>query len=335
MQSRFHIGKRQVGEGAPAFLIAEAGSNHNQKISRAKALIDAAAASGADAVKFQLFNAEDLYSSEHPAFKTVKACEFPREWVKPLDRYAKKKKILFMATPFDRQAVDLLCAIGSPALKWGSSETTNLSLLKYAAAKNIPLLISTGMCDMADIYEAMEVVEEGGCDKAALLHCVSVYPAEAAEVNLRVMDSLRASFGVPVGFSDHTLGLAAPVAAAALGASVIEKHFTLDRKLKGPDHFYALEPDELKQMVAMIRETESSLGSSVKRVLPLEKKWGRREGLYAARAISKGTKLTPADLRSARPATGIRARYRGALTGFRAKKTIRKDQPLSWEDITG
>ena len=335
MKKAFKIGDQWVGEGKPAFVIAEAGSNHDRKIEQAKQLIDVAKKSGVDAVKFQLFRAEGLYAKDHPAFKVVKENELPRQWLGELVRYAKSKKIIFLATPFDREAVDLLVKHGVPAFKWGSSETTNLDLLRYAALKKKPMLLATGMCDLSDIQQAVEVMIASELDEAALLHCASVYPCPPVQANLRVMDTLKIAFGLPVGFSDHSLGLALPVAAVARGARIIEKHFTLSRALRGPDHSYALEPDELAGMVRLIREAEASLGSSVKILLPDEVKYGRRDGLYAARALSKGQQVSPKDICIKRPAVGIKSRYAKLAIGKTLARSLPKHAPISWTDLKG
>lgn len=276
MKENIRIGNRLVGEGQPTFIIAEVGSNHNRDLVQAKKLIDVASESGADAVKFQLFKADVLYKRHDPMFKVMKENEVPREWVKELSKYANDRGIMFLASPFDREAVDLLQEIESPAIKLASSEAVNLSLLRYAASKKRPILISTGMCDLADVYEAVETISSMGNDDIILLQCTSLYPTESKDVNLRVMDMLRETFQFPVGYSDHTLGYFMPAIAVARGACLVEKHFTLSRKLKGPDHSYALEPDELMQMVKAIREVEQSLGSAVKSILPEEKKVARR-----------------------------------------------------------
>ena len=333
MNQTIAIQSRTVGDGHPVFVIAEAGSNHDQKLARAKELIDVAVQSGADAVKFQLFKAESLYAKDHAAFPVVKANEFPREWLKTLSQYAKAKKIIFLATPFDREAVDLLIRHKIPAFKWGSSETANLDLLKYASEKNRPMLVSTGMCDLADVQQAMDVMTASGCQDVVLMHCASVYPCPPKDTHLKVMDTLKQAFQVPVGFSDHSLGIALPIAAVARGASVIEKHFTLSRKLKGPDHSYALEPSELKEMVNMIKEVRVSLGSAVCEILPEEAKYGRRDGLYAAKTILRGQVISAEDIRITRPAIGIRSRYHALVLGKKASRIIPKDKPIHWEHL--
>lgn len=333
MNKIIKIGNRPIGNGSPVFIIAEAGSNHNQKLSQAKELIDAASESGADAVKFQLFSAEELYSRNNPMFKVMKGNEFPREWLNVLLDYAKKKGVIFLASPFDKKAVDLLVKAGSPAIKWASSETVNLRLLRYAALTKKPLLISTAMCNIADIYEAVEMAKCAENQNVVLLHCAALYPTKPEDVNLFAMDTLRAAFGLPVGYSDHTLGIAAPITAAARGACIIEKHFTLSKKLKGPDHFYSLEPGELKKMVEAIKEVEKCFGSSIKDILPEEKKYARRESLVAKKDISKNANLTKNMFLSSRPAGGIEPRFLNVVIGQKTKKNIKKGDLIKWEHI--
>lgn len=267
-------------------------------------------------------------------FDVMKKNELPREWTRELCKYAKKKGLIFLASPFDREAVDLLCKVDSPAFKWASSETVNLAFLRYAAKKKKPLFISTGMCNLADVYEAVEVAYSSGNQDVVLLHCTSLYPTEPQHVNLAVMDTLKNAFNLPVGYSDHSLGLLVPAIAVAKGACVIEKHFTLSRKLKGPDHSYAIEPDELKQMVREIREVEQSIGSSVKRMLPEEKKFARRDSLIAKRNIIKGAKFTEDMIKVGRPALGIESRFLKVVTEQKANKSIKKGEFITWGMIT-
>lgn len=315
------------------YIIAEAGSNFDGSLDKAKKLIDAAAEAKADAVKFQLFRADILYPERNqPVYAVVKANELPREWVPALAKHSKRRGIDFLATPFDAEAVDLLESAGVGAYKWGSSETTNHRLLLKVARTRKPVYLSTGMCAMADIAEAVEILDANGCPETTILHCYSVYPLPYADANLRVMETLRA-FGKPVGFSDHSLGIALPIAAAALGASVIEKHFTLDRKLKGPDHSYALEPGELAEMVKHIREVEQALGSPLKKLHPDEVAWCRLDGVYARRAIKKGETLAGEALSTRRPAADVPARLARSLCGLRAKAAIPAGSAVRWKDL--
>jgi sialic acid synthase SpsE len=316
------------------YIIAEAGSNFDGKLNQAKQLIDIAADANADAVKFQLFRADVLYPNGPDAVHArVKACELPREWLPELMRHAKARKIDFLATPFDADAIERLEKLGVKAYKWASSETTNHALLVQVARTRKPVYLSTGMCTMADIAEAVEILDANGCPETHILHCYAVYPTNYEDANLRVMETLRRAFHKPVGFSDHSLGVSLPIAAAALGASVIEKHFTLSRKLQGPDHSYAIEPDELRRMVSEIRQVQKALGSPEKRMHPEEIAWGRRDGLYAKRSIRKGQRLSAADLVAKRPATSLAARYRVSAEGMTARRAIKAGGPVNWQDL--
>ncbi|GAB4352950.1 MAG: N-acetylneuraminate synthase family protein [Kiloniellaceae bacterium] len=324
------IAGHPIGADHPPFVIAEAGSNFNQSLDIAKQLIDVAAESGAQAVKFQLFRAEALYppgTEMHAIFKSV---ELNADWLAPLSSHAKARGILFAASVFDRGSLEALEAVGVPFHKVASSETTNLPLLGAMAATGKPLLISTGMCELSDIAEAVTLCRGTGNDKLVLLQCGSLYPLPPEKTHLRALPALAAAFDTALGFSDHTLGMAAGAAAVALGARVIEKHFTLSRAMEGPDHSYALEPGELKAYVATVNEAYAALGSPLKGMLPEERAVGRRNGLYAARAIAAGAEITAADVAVKRPAVGIDARYAGAVVGAKAAKAIDEGEAIAW-----
>ena len=333
MKKEVKIGDRLIGAGAPTFIIAEVGSNHDKNLRQAKELIDIASESQADAVKFQLFKADMFYSPDEPMFSIMKENELPREWVKELYEYASDKGLIFLASPFDKEAVDILQEVGSQAFKIASSETVNLFFLRYVAAKKKPLIISTGMCNLADIHEAVEIVYATGNEEIILLHTSSLYPTEAQYVNLLAMDTLSNAFHLPVGYSDHTLGSLMPAVAVARGACVIEKHFTLSRSLKGPDHAHALEPDEFKQMVSAIKEVEQSLGSPAVKMLPEEKKSARRNSIIAKQDIPKGVVIAEDMLLIERPALGIEPRFIRAVAGQKAKKSIKRNEAITWDMI--
>jgi N,N'-diacetyllegionaminate synthase len=333
MANRIQIGNRWIGESEQPFVIAEIGSNHNQKIDQAKELIDAAADAGADAVKFQFFKAENFYPPSDPIFKIMKDAEFPREWAQELSEYSKKKNVFFMASPFDNEAVDLLVKVKSPALKIASSDTVNLPLLRHAALTGLPMLISTGMCNLADVYEAVEVVRNAGNDKIVLLQCAALYPANAADLNLKAMNAVGEALQTLVGFSDHTLQFYTPSFAVARGACVIEKHVTLSRKLPGPDHSYALEPAEFAQMVQAIREAHAALGSSVKRMLPEERKVARRTSILAKKEIRSGEEIREDMVVIQRPAVGIDGRFLPVVVGQKATRTFKADEPITWDAL--
>lgn len=265
-----------------------------------------------------------------------KANELPREWLGELAEYTRSKGLVFLATPFDKEAVDLLQAVGIPAYKWASQEIVDLPLLKYAGSKGKPMIVSTGVCNLADIQDAVDALYSVHNEDIVLLQCTSLvqYPAKAHQVNLRMMDNIRDAFQLPVGLSEHTLSTVIPAAAVARGACIIEKHFTLSRTLKGPDHSFALEPHELKEMVRTIREVETSLGSSIKRMLPEEEEVAvHGRSLIAKNNIAKGTIITEDMIIIKRPLYGIKPKFLDIVIGREAKKDIEKGDGITWDSI--
>lgn len=333
MNKRIKIGDRYVGIEEPAFIIADVGSNHDRKLSQAKKLIDVGSDCGVDAIKFQIYRTETFYSKADPMYALFKHGELPQEWIGELADYAKNRGIIFLATPFDKESVDILYETGASAFKWASSEIVNLPLLRHAASMKKPMLVSTGMSDMADIQEAIDIIHSTGNEDIVLLQCTSLYPTKPNQVNLQAMDAMKSAFNLLVGFSDHTLSTAIPAAAVARGACVIEKHITLSRSLKGPDHPYAFEPDEFKQMVGAIREVEESLGSPIKKMHPEEKRLARRNSIIAKVDIPAGSKITKDMVVIKRPAYGIKPKYLDIIIGSEAKRDIEKDEAITWEMI--
>jgi len=345
MATKVKIGDQLVGEGEPIFIIAEAGSNHNRDLDTAKKLIDAASDAKADAVKFQTYSAETLYSRKTPEFSylkgqnvhdLVKSIELPGEWQQELAEYADKRGIMFLSTPFDYAAVDDLEEIGVPAFKFASFEITDLELLKYTASKQKPMIVSTGMANLGEIEDAIGAIRSAGNNDIVLLHCSSLYPTPPEVVNLRAMETMREAFKRPVGFSDHTLGIHISLAAAAMGACVIEKHFTLDRTLPGPDHSFAIEPDELKEMVRCVREIEAAKGSGIKERSELEgeEMYAKaRRSIHANVDIPKGVKMTREMLVVKRPGYGIKPKFIDIVVGREANKDIKEDEWITWEII--
>ena len=349
--NKIQIGQHSVGHGEPVFIIAEAGSNHNQDFDQAKRLIDVAAEAKATAVKFQTFSADSLYSKKTPSMSylqknkllkegetvwdLLKKNELPREWQKDLADYCQSKGLLFLSTPFDVKAVEDLEKLNVPAYKIASYEITHLPLLKAVSQTGKPIILSTGMADLTDIEDALEVIGKNGNNQVILLHCAINYPPKFEDVNLRAMITMRQAFQRPVGFSDHTMGISVDIAAVALGACAIEKHYTTDRNLPGPDHPFALEPNELKEMVKGIRETEKSLGSPVKRRTAAEEEMyqlGRRS-LCAAAKISKGTVISKSMIAVKRPGTGIPTKLLDVVIGRTAKEDIDEDEMLLWDKL--
>lgn len=343
------IGDRLVGPDQPAFIIAEAGSNHDRDLNQAKKLIDIAARAGADAVKFQTFTADkiaadteddvvklgDEYQGVPTLYQLYKGLELPRQWQAELKQYADSKGIMFLSTPFDCDAVDELEDLGMLAYKVASFEMVDLPFLKYIARKGKPIILSTGMADLGEIEEALDAIYSQGNDQVVLLHCGICYPMPYGEVNLAAMDTMRQAFQVPVGYSDHTLGISVPLAAAARGANVIEKHFTISRQLTGPDHRFAIEPDELNDMVTGIRQVEAAIGSPIKRHTPSEEVHYRRgrRSIFAKFDIPAGTVITEDMLAVLRPGIGLKPKYIDIVIGRTARTNIKKNEPITWDKI--
>ena len=343
--NKIKIGDRCIGKEESCFIIAEAGVNHNGDIKLAKKLIDAAKDAGVDAVKFQTFEAENVVvknaekaeyqketTGDSSQYKMLKKLELTEHDFKELADYVKKKDIIFLSSPFDKKSVDLLDEINVPVFKIASGEITNFPLLKHIAGKGKPIILSTGMATLGEIEDALRVIREVDVDDVVLLHCVTSYPAKMEDVNLRVLETLKLAFKLPVGFSDHTLGITVPIAAVSLGAVVIEKHFTLDKNLPGPDHKASLEPDELKEMVVAIRDVEKALGDGIKIPTKEEeeiKKVARRS-VVAKVDIPEGAIITEDMLDVKRPGTGIAPKYFDLVVGRKAKENIKKDEIMMW-----
>ena len=340
------LGGRVVGEGAPCFVIAEAGANHNRDLGLARELIAVAAEAGADAVKFQTYSAETLYSRKTPRFTylealtdkstwdLIKEIELPREWQAELAAEARKRNLLFMSTPFDHRAIDELDALGVPAFKIASFEIVDLPLIRAAAVRGRPMILSTGLADYEDIADAVEACRAAGNDCIALLQCASLYPAPPARINLRAMATMRQAFGTVVGLSDHTLGVHVAVASVAAGAAIIEKHYTMSRALKGPDHPFAIEPKELAELVRQVRDVEAALGDGRKTgpvADELEMHEKGRRSLVAARAIPKGTRIERDMVTTKRPGFGIKPKFLDLVVGRVARTDIEEDTVLTWD----
>lgn len=347
MRRSFEIGGVPVGGGARAYVIAEAGANHNRDLGIARELIDVAAEAGVDAVKFQTYSGNAIYSSKTPQFEylgddrsprdLLEAISLPREWQAGLADHARTRGIHWFSSPFDHEAVDQLAALGVPALKIASFELVDLPLIRKAAEVGVPLILSTGMAVYGEIEDALGAAREGGNETVALLRCASLYPSPPEIMNLRAMETMRAAFGVPVGLSDHTLGIAVPAGGAALGMELLEKHFTLSRDMEGPDHPFALEPDELKAMVKGVRDVEAALGTGrLEGPSEAERKemytLGRRS-LIAVVDIPAGAKITDEMLTTKRPGYGIAPKHLELVIGRSARVDIEADEVLTWEMV--
>jgi N,N'-diacetyllegionaminate synthase len=341
------ISGREVGPGRPCFIIAEAGVNHNGSLEAARQLIDVAVAAGADAVKFQTFKAERLATPDAPKaeyqlrntgaaesqFEMLQRLELSEEAHLDLLNYCAERAILFMSTPFDEGSADFLDELGVAVFKLPSGEITNLPFVEHVARKGKPLIVSTGMAYLGEVETAVRSIVEAGNRDFILLHCVSNYPADSTDANLRAMQTMQATFNVPVGYSDHTLGIEVALAAVALGACVIEKHFTLSRDLPGPDHRASLEPDELAAMVRGIRKVEASLGHGRKEPAASEAEIAAvaRRSLVAACDIDAGTELTKELIAIRRPGTGLPAAMLSEVVGRTLRVPARAGELLTLE----
>lgn len=345
MTSAFDFGPRRIGMGEPCFVIAEAGVNHNGDPDRAHRMIEAAAAAGADCIKFQTFKADRLAAAGAPKARyqaantgsdtsqveMLRGLELSPEAHEALLEHCRDRGLLFLSTPFEAESADFLAGLGVLGLKLPSGEVTNLPFLRHVGALGLPLILSTGMSDLGEVAAAVQAVTEAGALSFALLHCVSNYPANPADSNLRAMETLGAAFRVPVGYSDHTLGVEVALAAVALGACIIEKHFTLDRTLPGPDHAASLEPAELAALVAGIRTVESALGDGVKRMRECERNTREvaRKSLVASRDLVAGERIGDGDIAILRPGTGLPPDRRDMLVGRRARRPVLRGTVLS------
>jgi len=345
----FSVGDRHIGGDARVFVVAEAGVNHNGDVALALALVDAAADAGADAVKFQTFRTDALVSRAAPKagyqVETTGAGESQRDMLARLEltveEFARvqercaKRGVVFFSAPFDDASADALERLGAPIFKIPSGEITNLPFLRHVAAKRRPMIVSTGMSTVAEVGDALAAIRAAGDPPVALLHCLSAYPAPPAEMNLRAMDTLRARFALPVGLSDHTLGLEVALAAVGRGAAIVEKHLTLDKTLPGPDHRASLDPGEMAALVRGIRTVESALGDGDKRPAPSELDTRRvaRKSVVAARALRAGARLTAGDVAIKRPGTGIPPGELERVLGRRLRRDVAVDEVLEWSAL--
>jgi N-acetylneuraminate synthase len=331
----------------PLFVIAECGVNHNGSLPMALELVDRAAAAGADAVKFQTFRPDALVSraarKARYQLAAVGGTDTQLEMLESLvlteaDHHALRQRcdarsIEFMSTPFDEASCDLLERVGVARFKIGSGDLTHLPLVRHVASKGRPVILSTGMATLAEVEAAVDAVRAAGDPPLTLLHCVTEYPAPLDQLNLRAMETLRHAFGLPVGYSDHSLGPEASIAAVALGAVVVERHLTLDRGLPGPDHSASSEPEELRALIATLRQVQGALGDGVKRPAPCE--LGNREvarrSLVAARDLRAGERLAPGLVAIKRPATGIQPADLEQALGRRLAADVAADTPITWD----
>lgn len=349
MQNDFIIGKNIINKSSGTFIIAELSANHLQNFDNAVKLIREAAKAGVDAVKLQTYTADTMTincSNDYFQIKQgtlwdgrslydlYKEAYTPWEWQPKLKEIAEEEGMICFSSPFDKTSVDFLEDMDVPAYKVASFEITDIPLIEYIASKGKPVIMATGIANLTDIEEAVNACKRMGNYQIALLKCTSAYPAPYEEVNLRTIPNLSETFGVVSGLSDHTLGISVPIAAVALGAKIIEKHFTFSRADGGPDAAFSLEPDELKQMVKSVREVEKALGEvSYKLTEKMKKNREFSRSLFITEDIKAGEVFTDKNLRSIRPGFGIHPRYYYNIIGKEAKQDVQKGTPVNWNFI--
>jgi pseudaminic acid synthase len=340
--------QQKIGQEAPRFIIAEMSGNHNQSLDKALEIVEAAAKAGADALKLQTYTADTMtldisdgvfFINDEKSpwngkslYDLYNLAYTPWDWHAPIMQRAEELGMICFSTPFDKSSVDFLESLNVPAYKIASFEIVDLPLIRYVAEKGKPIILSTGMATLSEIDEAVRTIRETGNNQIALLKCTSAYPAPAEEMNLMAIPHLAEAFGVPAGLSDHTLGTATSIAAVALGACIIEKHFTLSRADPGPDSAFSLEPHEFRAMVDAVRETEKALGTVCYDVS--EREEGSRvfrRSLFAVKDIAAGEEFTEENVRSIRPGHGLPPKYLSIVQGKHAKVDIERGTPLSWD----
>ncbi len=343
------IAGREIGQGRPAYVIAEISANHNGSVSEALELISQAKACGADAVKIQTYTPDTMtIECDNEYFRIgegtiwqgknlhqlYQEAHTPWEWHPALFEHARKTGITLFSTPFDETSVDFLEGLGSPAYKIASFELVHLPLIQRIARTGRPLIMSTGMGSLLEIAEAVGAAREAGCRELALLKCTSAYPAPPTEANLRRIPHMAEAFGVPVGLSDHTMGSVVAVASVCLGGCIIEKHFTRSRAVPGPDTEFSMEPAEFRQLVEDVRVAEAALGS-VCYESTLKETASRvfRRSLFVVRDVPAGAEITADNVRVIRPGYGLSPKYLPLVLGRRAKRFLRRGEPLAWEDL--
>ena len=348
MNKKIQINGRDIGIDFPPYIIAELSANHNGCLETALKIIEQAKLCGADAIKLQTYKADTItLDSRNEEFmihgglwdgqslyELYEKAHMPWEWHKPLFEYARKLDITLFSSPFDNTAVDLLEDLNAPAYKIASFEAVDLPLIKYVASTGKPMIISTGMANKEEIAEAVQAAYDGGCKELAILHCVSGYPAPAEDYNLRTIQDMSASFNIPVGLSDHTLDNTTAIASVVLGACIIEKHFTLDRKGGGPDDSFSLEPQDLKQLCVGAKTAWQALGQvDYGRKSSEQGNAQFRRSLYFVKEMKAGDIIDETCIRSVRPGFGLAPKFYEKLLGKTIKNDVIKNTAVGWENI--
>jgi len=329
------IGNKKIGKNNPTFIISEGGINHNGDVKIAKKLVLKASELNADAIKFQTFTASDLTSTKSKYYKLFKKLELNESEFGEISDFAKNHNIIFLSTPFSNDAVDILHRLKTPAFKIASGDLTHIPLIKYASSKNKPMIISTGMGTINEVNDAVKAIKSQKNKKIGIMHSVSAYPTPHNESNLKSILTLQNNFKVPIGYSDNGNNLLVPLIAVSIGAKIIEKHFTLNKKMKGPDHKLSANPKEFKEMVNKIRIIEESLGDGEKQCQPseFENILHARRSITSNRIISKNVKIKQNMIDIKRPANGIEPKFIKSVIGKVTKKNIGKDEAIKWKNI--
>ncbi len=342
------IAERCVGQGNPCYVIAEIGSNFDGSLDRAKHLIDLSVEVGANCAKFQSFLPEKIIAKkafeekvsfqanwDKSVWQIYGEASFPRKWHEELATYCKDKGIDFSSSPYDKSAVDLLVSLDVPFIKIGSGEITNLAFLQYVAQTMKSIILGTGASTLAEVAEAVDAIRSTGNNQLILLQCVTNYPSHFEHANIRAMKTMEHTFQCPVGYSDHTPGSIVPLVSVALGGCVIEKHFTSDKSRTGPDHPFAMDVNDMREMIQSIRISENALGSPLKILYEEERETVviQRRSLFTTCPIGKGTRLEPDMMEALRPAVGILPKYAPLIIGKKVQRDLQEGEPITWDSV--
>ena len=332
---KIKIVNKNIGEGCPTFVIAEGGLNHNGDVRLAKKIVENAANVGADAIKFQTFDASDLVSSKSNAYKLFRKLELSDSDFSELNDFAKSNQIIFLSTPFGMKAVNLLIRLKVPAFKIASGDLTNLPLISYIARNKKPMLLSTGMGNIEEINDAVQAIKNVKNNKIIIMHSVTSYPTPYNEVNLHTLTTLKMKFKFPVGYSDNGRNDLVTLVAVAMGSKVIEKHFTINKKLRGPDHKISADPKQMKNLIIQIHQIEEMFGMGIKKPQPseLENLVMARRSIHTTQNIKKNSILTAEMTAIKRPAIGILPKFYDKILGKKTKRNLSIDEPIKWSDL--